>query len=580
MHNLFPPRPLLEEMADAASGAAELQPRRTLRRRHYKTKPLKIKPDYDGDFLDKIRDQDPDLMSPDLMEGEGIYIRAGNPTNLLDFTMPSEMLKHQERPYPRENPPAGIPERNRPDEGAGMDTIQDWYDRGWDPNDAPEMSEDKHLRMWGPRDCWPPLINKNFLKPQLPIEEKKKAHRIIDAFCSMENKRGISASSNGPDPKNVVAQYMLGVCSAEIELDTRNKKTAKYLNDLSDPEQYSKKRGYKPVTPDRVYPIRMSPKEAKFIFGSRADTYNPNQKRVPDNYRIIFQFIPSGVTRDVNKLHVRVSCTCPSFLYYGAQYNAGIGTGDDYYLYGKVRPLFLPPNKKDPQRRFTVCKHILGAIPMVMRYKLPALEPRVKRRLKRKPKVEVEKEKIPEEKIKIPPELRGAARKQPVKGIIKKWPDMTPDERAKFIEDLKNPDDVAYLAHRFPMTATKPIIEKLRDMAKKRRKREPTLARRADRYADRIEKMAGAAEKLSARSGVKVAAEDGDQMKALSSIWGNMNQNKRRDFVYSLEHPDEINGVMIMFPDAVELCIERLLNITQNGLKHTKEAQELLEYMI
>ena len=55
MGNLFPSREPLENMEDAASGAYENLPRNTLRERSFGKMPLIIKPQYSGDFLEKLK---------------------------------------------------------------------------------------------------------------------------------------------------------------------------------------------------------------------------------------------------------------------------------------------------------------------------------------------------------------------------------------------------------------------------------------------------------------------------------------------------------------------------------------------
>lgn len=55
----------------------------------------------------------------------------------------------------------------------------------------------------------------------------------------------------------------------------------------------------------------------------------------------------------IGDLDVKVSCSCPAFLYWGAQWN--LGQGDS--LEGEPRPLYQAPT--DPRRfQFVICKHI------------------------------------------------------------------------------------------------------------------------------------------------------------------------------------------------------------------------------
>ena len=69
--------------------------------------------------------------------------------------------------------------------------------------------------------------------------------------------------------------------------------------------------------------------------------------------RLKFDFKRLKESGKATDLDVRVSCSCPAFLYWGAQWN--LSTGDA--LYGAPRPKFQPPT--EPRRyQFVVCKHV------------------------------------------------------------------------------------------------------------------------------------------------------------------------------------------------------------------------------
>ena len=75
----------------------------------------------------------------------------------------------------------------------------------------------------------------------------------------------------------------------------------------------------------------------------------------PDGHtvRMKFDFNRLKKSGSVNDLDVRVSCSCPAFLWWGAQWN--LSTGDA--LYGAPRPKLQAPT--DPKRyRNVVCKHV------------------------------------------------------------------------------------------------------------------------------------------------------------------------------------------------------------------------------
>jgi hypothetical protein len=97
--------------------------------------------------------------------------------------------------------------------------------------------------------------------------------------------------------------------------------------------------------------VRTDP--AKFLFVYRVtcgESYSdPNGHVV----RMKFDFKRMKETHQVDDLDVRVSCSCPAFLYWGAQWN--VSTGDA--LYGAPRPLLKAPT--EPRRyQFVVCKHV------------------------------------------------------------------------------------------------------------------------------------------------------------------------------------------------------------------------------
>jgi hypothetical protein len=407
--DLFPTPSQTEDLEEGSKGTFDIQPQPTLRGRPYGTMPLMVMPKYQGDFLQKLIEQYKNKC-------------AADPTNLLDFSMPSELLKYQDQPYPRDLQDEFY-EFDRPGDFAGYDVLKDYYDRSWDENDAPEMSEDKVLRM---------------RKPPKP-----------GCGCF---------SSTGINPQVVVARYLIDVCPIEIG-DQNNIRTAKLLHDLENSQIYTKAKGWR--KPDHggvsVRLFRAEPRVGRWTFRTSSGK---------ETYITIFQFIPEGRTVETSKLHVRVSCTCPSFLFWGAQFNAVMGD----YLYGKIRPKFTPPKKRDPAGRFLVCKHILACIPIVSNYRLQrAIPEEIKKRIKEAPKIELDK-KAPKEKLHIPKDLLHIGEEPDIKDIINKWDKLPQVKKRNFIMGLEDPEKVAYMAHRFPDTATVFVVEKLKNMASKERK--------------------------------------------------------------------------------------------------------------
>lgn len=77
----------------------------------------------------------------------------------------------------------------------------------------------------------------------------------------------------------------------------------------------------------------------------------------PQGHEVRLRFNTKKIVKGsgINNLDVKVSCTCPAFLYWGAQWN--LGQGDS--LEGKPRPLYQAPDPKNKERfQFVICKHI------------------------------------------------------------------------------------------------------------------------------------------------------------------------------------------------------------------------------
>jgi hypothetical protein len=65
-----------------------------------------------------------------------------------------------------------------------------------------------------------------------------------------------------------------------------------------------------------------------------------------------------------------------------------------------------------------------------------------------------------------PPQyLASQARNPVIKKILPRWLHMGPLEQETFIKNLQDPDAIAFMAHRFPKSATNPVIKKLKDMS-------------------------------------------------------------------------------------------------------------------
>lgn len=481
MHNLFPPRDFLEEIEDAASGACEILPQNTLREKNYQQVPLIVMPKYEGDFLNKLR---------------GKIIEAADSQNLMDFSMPSEKLKNLEFPYPRVLVD-DFYEFSRPTTEEDYDVLKEYWNRSWDTSEAPEMSEDRPLRKG-------PMIH-------TPDKEEvfKAAYRVIKAFLSK------------PDPGIIVAYHLMRCLPIEFIFDRSIIKTAKLLSELKS-EITTKEKGRRDVSPAGVSAslMRAEPRSGRWTFSTRST-------ESPGSYRTVFQFIPYGTIRDLDKLHVRVSCSCPSWLFWGAQYHAVMGD----YLYGKIRPKYAPPGKRDKAGKFLVCKHVLACLPILSNYKMGEIPEELVKKIKKAPRFEVEKD-VPEEKLRIPAELISVGRRSKIKAIVEQWNESNPQSRKKMIMGLRDPKEVAFFAHRFPDTATHFVAQKLKAMAT-----QPALEREAERLLEDIKDVEET--RVDIPSSLKTLDTDANLQQQLKSIEGK-NKGLKRKFIMDQTDPDTV----------------------------------------
>lgn len=73
---------------------------------------------------------------------------------------------------------------------------------------------------------------------------------------------------------------------------------------------------------------------------------------------------------------VKVSCTCPSYTYWGSKYNATIGN----YNY-RTRTKFAP-DIRDPNRERKICKHIVAVRPLIKNSTSKTIKKNIEKRLK------------------------------------------------------------------------------------------------------------------------------------------------------------------------------------------------------
>ena len=522
MHNLFYPRPLLEEMEDAASGAYTVNDKPYLRERPYGSQPLLIKPTYSGDFLKKLDEP---------LEGKTLNIEAADEENLKDFSMPSEMLKHQEQPHPRVNLDEYY-DFNRPGEGAGGDDLKGYWDRGWDETDAPEMSEDKQMRMW--------------IMPEIGM----KIARVVEAYtCDVLGcGREIRASA-------VVAGYLMDRFPVQGPFDVSVMKTAKTIGDL---ERSTASKNVGSVATLRLK--KKSPREGRYVFETVPSTSNLERinkvKTTPgvgnalsgDHfYTTYIQFVPRSNVRDFRKLDVQVSCDCPSWLYYGAQYNALMGD----YLYGnKIWPKVAPPRVRGPG--FDVCKHILKAFKFLTEEmgasRAIFIGPKKVKKDFGVSKYELAKPKDYEkEEGKVPFYYDHIDKSPTIQKLVKLW-ETKPKSAPGILKNLTNVDEVTYFGHKFPEAAHL-VAKRLKEIAFA----VPKKAKAINKKIKEIEEKAGEEpEKLLA---VPVELSHYDNTPSLQDTLKKLKLNDRTGieaYVQSQKDPDMVAYLYYKFFDKTD----------------------------
>ena len=561
MHNLIPNRSPIENLEDAAEGAHELLPHKTLRERGYGQRPLLIKPDYGQNFLDKLKEP---------FQGKSV-IEGADETNLWDFSMPEEQLKHQEQPNPRVTLDEFY-DINRPGEDAGGQDLKEYWDRGWDPEDAPEMSEDKWLRQ-KPRQ-----------KLQNPLKVMKMPFKSARRVIASHQADQIVDSSEGASPSVVVAHYLMDSRPIKAWMSVKpNIRLAKLLGELAHPiiktlpteererwretkRQYRRNKqelpeGLKHEPPPYPHPVSaegvtVAVRKREPALGRWTFTTGSGRQ----SYSTVFQFIPHGNVRDPNKLHVQVNCSCPSFLYWGAQWHAYM----ESYLYGAVRPIVTAPKKRDVGNKFLVCKHILACMPVVSRFHLEGITPEVSERLKQKPITRVmptyhEKIRIPEDLTNIPEDIPA------IQGAELQWDGWRPIQRKNFINGLDNPDAVAYMAHRFPNTATKYVAEKLKKMLVDS-KLPPEIKKHASDLLADVKKIIPikAVEEKPVKITDEYISNAGKQPEIQEAMrqWGVWTPIDRENFVKHIDGPRAVAFMGFTFPNSSQpYVVERLKDI-------------------
>ena len=572
MHNLFPPRNPMENLEDAASGGFTSQPKKTLRERSYGNQPLMLAPKYEGDFLEKLRKER--LEGKPVMPLENVVdVYSSDSNNLLDFSMPSEWLKHQERPFPR-NLVDQYYEMNKPGEQVGEKVIDEYNDRSWDPDDSPEMSEDKGLRR-GP-----------FPGTPLSVPFHTASKRVVSSFLAQSEEK----SCCGPSVGVVIASFFMGGFPFEMTLDLNNKRIAMLLSGLEQSKIDSKTKGlHKPdVGGVTIRVFRSNPKVGRWIFKTRSGSRPPAAIEWP--YTTTFQFIPSSNEKHVNKLNVRTSCTCPSWLFWGAQYNA---TMDDY-RYGPIRPKFAPPVIRDPRGNFLACKHIIACIPWLIgtgqrgqftdegfTLHTVSIPSEKRKQIEKAPKFVIEK-KAPAEKLKIPPEYLRIGRQPELKAISSKWETVTPRQRKSMLKGLNDPQEVIYFAHRFPETSTHIVAERLKQLSDKAK--EVKIKKEAEEGIKEVAKIENKIEEILPDIPTELSHFENNEgvQSLMKSLKEAANKKKKDQLLEAQEDADALGYLAIAlyredFLEDVSAILKRLDDIIRE--KGDEKAKKWMEYI-
>jgi hypothetical protein len=89
----------------------------------------------------------------------------------------------------------------------------------------------------------------------------------------------------------------------------------------------------------------------------------------PTPYRVRVQIVPpKGNVKDMSKVDVRLSCSCPFWQWQGPEYHAK--THD--FLYGKPVGTATRPDVKDPKGKNWMCKHVFAALERTKTYDVPS----------------------------------------------------------------------------------------------------------------------------------------------------------------------------------------------------------------
>jgi len=185
----------------------------------------------------------------------------------------------------------------------------------------------------------------------------------------------------------------------------------------------------------------------------------------PNGHEVRVQFNASKIEaeQNANDLDIQCSCSCPAFLYWGAQWNLHQRDG----LLGEPRPkLQAPTERLDLRSNFVICKHCKAVFERI----LPSVQHNINN-ITRKKKVEENKRKKEEEKGRPPVEM--------------KQPEVEPE-----MEELEREETKRMLQE------DQGIVERETPATAEEKKKHPTLEptqepRKPSRWKEHIDKLKG-----------------------------------------------------------------------------------------
>jgi hypothetical protein len=153
----------------------------------------------------------------------------------------------------------------------------------------------------------------------------------------------------------------------------------------------------------------------------------------PRGHDVQVQFDLSQVeeTQDAKRLDVRVSCSCPAFLYWGAQWNLHQRDG----LHGQARPLLQAPTQRlDLRGNFVICKHVKAVFERILPSVQYNITKVVREREVKRTRERVEKEERPTDREKrLRREQMEMRMRKDINTILKT---KDPEERERLVKEL------------------------------------------------------------------------------------------------------------------------------------------------